>query len=112
MRIWMVEPETMCRKHLLGEHLELHMFIGTMRKGRSLNGFLQNNLCEPLSIVKRHDLLVNEMERRGYAHKSPLCETELQSLLKSYGDTIQIDKVVDVASSRVDLHNRCNECAK
>lgn len=28
MRMWMVDPKIMCRKHLLGEHLELHMLAG------------------------------------------------------------------------------------
>ena len=32
MRMWLVPPQLMCDQHLLGEHLEMHMFIGTIRK--------------------------------------------------------------------------------
>ena len=40
MRMWMVDPKKMCRKHLLGEHVEIHMMVGTLLKGRSIDGFL------------------------------------------------------------------------
>lgn len=36
MRMWMVPPELMCRQHLLGEHVELHMFVGAINKGTSV----------------------------------------------------------------------------
>ena len=32
MRQWMVDPRLLCRKHLLGEHVENHMFIGTLKR--------------------------------------------------------------------------------
>ena len=38
MRMWMLPPECMCRKHLLGEHVELHMLLGSMRRGKSIEG--------------------------------------------------------------------------
>lgn len=38
MRMWMLPPETMCRKHLLGEHVELHMLLGSLRRGKTLTG--------------------------------------------------------------------------
>lgn len=38
MRMWMVDPATMCDRHLLGEHAEIHMAIGTIAKGRSVAG--------------------------------------------------------------------------
>lgn len=44
MRMWMLPPETMCRKHLLGEHVELHMLLGTMKRGRRIDGFLAGKL--------------------------------------------------------------------
>ena len=34
MRQWYVPAECMCRQHLLGEHCEHHMFVGTLKKGR------------------------------------------------------------------------------
>jgi hypothetical protein len=72
MRMWMTNPKLMCRKHLLGEHLELHMFVGALKKKKNLYGYLNNNLFEPLSILSRHNSLVKEMRRRGYNHKTPM----------------------------------------
>jgi len=72
MRMWMVEPTILCRQHLLGEHLELHMFTGVINKGNNLHGYINNNLCDPSSIIRRHDALVEEMQKRGYSHRSPL----------------------------------------
>ena len=36
MRMWNVDPKLMCNKHLLGEHVEMHMFFGTIQKGISM----------------------------------------------------------------------------
>ena len=33
MRDWKVNPKLLCRQHLLGNHLEVHMFVGTLRRG-------------------------------------------------------------------------------
>jgi hypothetical protein len=74
MRMWMVNPRLMCRKHLLGEHVELHMFVAAIRRGLSLQGYLDKKLFEPHNVVRRHDDLVGELERRGYRHRSPLPE--------------------------------------
>lgn len=54
MRMWMVGPKMMYRQHLLGEHVEIHMFIGTMKRKCSVWGYLRNNLLEMESIVSRH----------------------------------------------------------
>jgi hypothetical protein len=72
MRQWMVDPKIMCRQHLLGEHLEHHMFVGSINRRVSMDGFIKNDLLEPHSLKSRHDALVEEMQRRGYNHKSPL----------------------------------------
>ena len=68
----MVPPRKMCRKHLLGEHVEIHMAVATLRLGRSIAGFLEKGLLELSSLRSRHDKLVAEMLRRGYRHNSPL----------------------------------------
>lgn len=44
MRMWMVDPATMCDRHLLGEHAEIHMAIGTIAKGRSVAGRVEHGL--------------------------------------------------------------------
>ena len=38
MRMWMVPVQYMCRKHLLGEHVEHHMLVGSIHKGLSMRG--------------------------------------------------------------------------
>ncbi len=72
MRQWMCDPRIMCRQHLLGEHVEHHMFMGSIVKGLDMSGYLKLNLLEPASLFKRHDELVDEMGKRGYNHRSPL----------------------------------------
>lgn len=71
MRMWMVDPRILCRKHLLGEHVECSMFTGTFRKRLQINGYIKNNLIEPLSLLDRHDALEEEILRRGMKHNSP-----------------------------------------
>ncbi|HXZ26720.1 MAG TPA: pyrimidine dimer DNA glycosylase/endonuclease V [Terriglobales bacterium] len=68
----MVPPRRMCRKHLLGEHVEIHMAVASLRLGRLLDGFLEKGLLELHNLRARHDALVEEMRRRGYRHRSPL----------------------------------------
>jgi hypothetical protein len=110
MRMWMVEPRKMCRKHLMGEHVEIHMLIGSMRRGYSIQGYIDNNLLEISSISKRHNDLVTEMTKRGYNHKSDLDEIEVKELVKKYKqyESIKIDRV----KSYNDLIGRCKECEK
>jgi hypothetical protein len=52
----MVDPELLCDKHLLGEHLECHMFAGCLNKERKVNGYLVKGFLGPENLVKRHDL--------------------------------------------------------
>ena len=47
MRMWMVDPRGMCNKHLVGEHLELHMFVESLRKKMNLGGYFRSNCLEP-----------------------------------------------------------------
>ena len=66
MRMWMLPTAGMCRKHLLGEHVELHMLLGSLRRGKSIEGFLSGGLVDPQCIFARHQELVAEMTRRGF----------------------------------------------
>lgn len=101
MRMWNVDPKLLCRKHLLGEHLETHYFIGTIRKGKSIKGYITNGLVEVHNILRRHDELAEEMKRRGYKHKSPARECNLWEC-----------GCVDSEHNIVELHRRCSECRK
>jgi hypothetical protein len=99
--MWMVDPKIMCRKHLLGEHAELHMFVGTIQKGVSLDGYVNRGLVDTSKIKLRHEILVLEMVVRGYRHNSPLI----------YTDALGVGKV-DAANSAAELHRRCPDCAE
>jgi hypothetical protein len=98
--MWNVPPEKLCRKHLLGEHLEMHMFLGSVKKGVSLFGFIRNGLVNPKEIKIRHDALAEEMVKRNYNHVSPL----------EYDCSVLEEGVVDVEESIRELRRRCDYC--
>jgi len=110
MRMWMVDPKILCQKHLCGEHVELHMFIGTLRKKIKVDGYLRNNCFEPRSIFLRHKLLVEEMLSRGYNHKSPIEECDCECVLNLSEEQQYWE--IDVDLSLKDLLSRCPECMK
>ena len=101
MRMWMVNPRLMCRKHLLGEHVELHMFVAAIRRGLNLGGYLRNKLLEPHNIVGRHDELVRELERRGYRHRSPLLPF----------DAVRCGRI-SRSANLTELARRCSHCRR
>jgi len=101
MRMWMIPPHLLCRQHLLGEHKEIHMLIGTVNMGRNLGRFLTYRLVDTVQAHARHGVLVNEMRRRGYNHKSPLLE---------YTRPCPDCETVDLQKSVSNLWDRCNEC--
>ncbi len=103
MRMWKVSPELMCRKHLLGEHVEMHMFLGTLSKGKSIDGYVRSGLVEVHNIKARHDELAQEMVRRGYRHNSPMESSPILASKKG---------VVDVEKNCIELQSRCPECRR
>lgn len=106
MRMWMLPPEMLCRKHLLGEHVECHMLLGCLQKGKSIQGFIDKGLVEVHHLEERHLRLASEMVSRGYNHNSPFPPMEeLEPLLYRAGK-------VDVARSAEELSRRCKDCAK
>ena len=75
MRIWDVDPALLCRRHLLGEHRELHAVWTILTTGsRGYRRHPETLRWEGRlgALARRHDRLVGEMERRGYRHRSPL----------------------------------------
>ena len=70
--MWLVDPELMCRNHLLGEHLELHILASCLNEGKGIAGFIEYGLVDPSLLFNRHELLVKEMKKRGYRHYSPI----------------------------------------
>ena len=107
MRMWMIRPELLCRKHLLGEHGELHKHRHVFEKKRSIDGYIKNNCIEPKSMKQRHDRLVREMIRRGYNHNSPYDQPDI-SYLTQDNQEFEVDNIRSFA----DLISRCEDCYK
>jgi hypothetical protein len=93
MRIWDIEPERLCRQHLLGEHRELHALWVILTDGRK--GFAHHPETarwrgKLKALYKRHEALVAERKRRGYRHNTPLPRKQATRLAeqKEYKDTL------------------------
>ena len=102
MRMWMINPKLLCRRHLAGEHFELHKFRHNFVKGHSIKGRIGQ--IEPAAMSTRHNELASEMLSRKMNHKSPY---ELPDLSHYNLDGFTIDKEVSIS----DLTKRCPECA-
>jgi hypothetical protein len=106
MRMWMVEPKYLCRKHLLGNHNEIHKHKPSFEKQHSIKGRLYPIAqIEPMSMKKQHDELAEEMLKRGYNHKSSYKMPDLSYLSKEDREI-----KVDVNKSIIELIERCPEC--
>lgn len=95
MRIWDVKPACLCRKHLLGEHRELHGLWNIYTKHKGRGGYAHHPETKRwqgklAALYVRHEALVREMTRRGYQHHSPLDRRKATGLTKQ---TIFIDTV-------------------
>jgi hypothetical protein len=99
MRMWMVDPRKMCDQHLLGEHFELHMLVGSLRRKKTLTGFLDGGLVELHRIRSRHTELVIEMKSRGFRHASPLPQFRARRAGK-----------VNLRHNVQELTRRCDAC--
>ena len=108
MRMWMVPPFILCRKHLLGEHVECHMFRSALYHNHKLEKFVENNLFQPLQLKERHDILAQYMRYRHYNHKSPMEPIDKNILFNLPIEYIMAK--VDVQASIEDLINRCPDC--
>jgi Pyrimidine dimer DNA glycosylase len=108
MRIWDLPPACLCRKHLLGEHVELHALwtILTERK----TGYRRHPETlrwegKLAALYNRHEAQVAEMERRGYRHRSPL------DPVLATGEARQDEYVDSLEQQRVLLRLKGCECA-
>jgi len=101
--MWMVDPEYLCREHLLGEHNELHKIVGHIQKGNLevVQGHAARGQVDTSLLRERHDELAREMSKRGYSHDSPM-EVE---------DNLDVGEV-DVERNLKDLESRCDRCRK
>lgn len=101
MRLWYVNPQMLCRQHLLGEHNETHMFVGSMIKGIRLDTYVETNLFSSGLLYIRHDMLAKEMRNRGGVHASPIIYV---------GVPERYNAVVDFEASLEELLSRCTAC--
>lgn len=108
MRMWMVDPKLMCRKHLLGEHVEIHMLVGCLRKDKNIKGYIEKGLIEPRSIYTRHNELAREMVMRGYRHNSSIREIGAKHWARLTARERLL--TVDTIKSILELRKRCKEC--
>lgn len=77
MRVWDVHPKHLCRKHLLGEHRELHGLWNILTKHKGRGGYSRHPetlrwVGKTRALYERHNSLVREFYHRGYKHHSPL----------------------------------------
>jgi len=77
MRIWDIHPKFLCRKHLLGEHRELHGLWNILTKHKGKCGYSRHPetirwVGKRKALYIRHEALVKEFSRRGYLHHTPL----------------------------------------
>ncbi len=81
MRMWMIDPDSMCLQHILGEHRELHALKGSLERTKpeydnhekhrkNLTTLARDGLIELKSLKDRHSELVEHLEN----HKSPIGE--------------------------------------
>lgn len=109
MRMWNVPTKYFCRQHLLGEHVELHMMIGTLKRGKvSIKGHVDKGQCDLSKLEIRHRQLVEEMELRGYNHKSPMMwdiDFIIHDAIEKYGIV-----EIDVENNLKVLAGRCELC--
>lgn len=106
MRQWLVNPEIMCRQHLLGEHVETHMFVGSINKGIDVTTYIKTGLLDIKQLHIRHEQLVTEMERRGGNHKSPLPPLDPAQVAKY----VFVLPCINVKENYNELHRRCEVC--
>lgn len=106
MRMWMIDPTELCRKHLLGEHSELHKFYPDFVARKNILGrVFPLPQIEPESMYIRHEQLANEIIRRRYNHNSPYVQPDL-----SYLPDWQREVRVNLEVSKLILSERCLEC--
>ena len=115
MRMWMLDPDLMCMRHITGEHRELHALEGSLERTnpehddykcgyhiRYLNRLAKGGYIEPKSLKKRHDKLVKYFRN----HKSPI--NEIPTLEYLPGEVVEAK--VDKEKAIRDLLDRPEAC--
>lgn len=107
--MWLnTDPSKLCKKHLLGLHKELHQEAGTIKNhphGKAIAaGHYRLGQISAEKIQGKHSKVVEEMERRGMNHESPLkyedC-TGLHSWMLGFPAALL---------NKISLSARCDKC--
>ena len=107
MRIWDLEARTLCDRHLLGEHRELHAVWAVLTEGKrgySNHPEVRRWRGRLATLYARHESQVEEMRQRGFSHRSPL-DPKLAT-----GDPSQTELVDPVSVQRERLRRRGCGC--
>jgi len=108
MRMWMIPPQWMCIRHLLGEHGEIHKNRHNFEKQHSITGRVKPEVqIEPMAMQSRHDQLEGEIRRRN---PSSTCNSPYTMPDLSYLPDHERNAQVDTSHSLCTLMNRCEDC--
>lgn len=100
MRMTMVPVLMLCNKHLHMEHHNTHEVSQAIQSRKPITKLAKQGLIEPQNVYQRHQEVMDELERRGFAHNSPMGKV----MCKAVG-------IVDVKQSMAELYESCPECA-
>jgi len=99
----MLDPRIMCKKHILGEHGEIHKHRHNFVKKHSIKGRIFPIVqIEPASMKKRHDELAKYLN-----HKSEYEMPDISHLPHNQREA-KVDKNISIS----DLSERCEVCRK
>lgn len=107
MRVWDIEPERLCRRHLLAQHNEIHAIWAILtgdRKGYSRHPETLRWRGRTRALYERHRETAEEMTQRGYRH-----ESELDESLAS-GEAVQTEFVDSPQRQAELLHEKDCDC--
>ena len=107
MRIWDIPAEKLCKKHLLGEHSELHAIWSIITQGKK--GFSHHPEVirwkgKLKALYLKHEEITYEMKIRGYKHNSPL------NIVFATGKNKQYELIDSVNEQIIILKNKDCEC--
>lgn len=106
-RLWMIDPKTLCRKHLVAEHHECHVFLGKLKLAHKMAGYISANLFSLEDLFWRHEALAAEMAERGYEHVTPF---PTYRRTKELGAYLPVHSLINRTNARLELHRRCPAC--
>jgi hypothetical protein len=89
VRVWDLNPGYLNRQSLLGEHREIHAVFSIIendKRGYARHPETLRWVGRLPALAHRHDLVVSEMELRGYQHHSPVSQAHGPAWPETYVD--------------------------